>query len=155
MEIKYTGKIINGKLQVDDADMMRNEIALLTDGKVEIIIKSKRKLRSLPQNSYYWGVVIPHIQKAIKEIGENMTLNETEKWIAEYLCATDSEFIHLFLKEKFIERMKVIESTGEIIETKKLSTRLMNKDEFGDYLNRVIQFANETLQIYIPSPNEN
>lgn len=155
MEIKYSGKIINGKLHIDDSDSMRNEISIMSDGKVEIVIRSKRTLRSLPQNSYYWGVIIPCIQKAIKEIGERLTLNETENWVAEYLCATDGEFVHSFLKEKFIERMQVNESTGEIIELKKISTRKMNKEEFSEYLNKVIQFANETLQIYIPSSQEN
>lgn len=153
-EIKIDGIIENKKLSISDKKELQHFISSIENGKVEITIRKKRKVRSLPQNNYYWGVVIPSIQKAIHDLGMRMTFNETENWIIEYLTATDSEFVHTFLKHKFIERMKVDESTGEIIEIKKPSTKNLTKDEFGDYLNRVIQFANETLEIYIPSSNE-
>jgi hypothetical protein len=154
-EIKIDGFIENGLLNIPDKNGLSHMISLMNDMKVEIIIRKKRVLRSLPQNAYYWSVIIPAIQNEIKNLGERLTLKETESWIMDYLLSTDSDFVHSFLKQKFIDKMQVDESTGEVIEIKNPSTKRMNKEEFSDYLNRVIQFANETLQIYIPSPNEN
>lgn len=153
-EIIYSGWIKDGELIIDHYSHFKNEIQLQKDCTIEIIVRRKVKKRSLNQNAYYWGVVIPAIQKAIKELGERLNLNETENWLIDFLAATDSEFTHTFLKNKFIERLHVDEYTGEIIEVKP-STRKLNKENFSEYLEKVIQFANEVLEIEIPESTNN
>lgn len=130
------------------------EIFQAIEGKqVSILIQTKQANRSLNQNAYYWGVVIPSIQAAIHDLGERLTLNETEDWLIDFLTSTNKDFVHLFLKNKFIDKIKVDAETGEILTTK-ISTANMTKEEFSLYLDRVIQFANQTLEIYIPEANQ-
>jgi hypothetical protein len=153
-EITREAIIENGKLKIHDVHGMHEEISLLNDCEVEVIIRKKIKTRSFKQNAYYWGVVIPSIQKGIKELGERLTLNETENWLIDFLASTDKDFTHTFLKHKFIDNFKVDENTGEIIEVKQ-STRKLNKENFAEYIERIIQFANEVLEIEIPEPTNN
>lgn len=153
-EITREAIIENGKLKIHDVHGMHEEISLLNDCEVEVIIRKKIKTRSFKQNAFYWGVVIPAIQKGIKELGERLTLNETENWLIDFLASTDKDFTHTFLKQKFIDNFKVDETTGEIIEVKQ-STRKLNKENFAEYIERIIQFANEVLEIEIPEPTNN
>lgn len=153
-EIIRSGIIENGELKIDNREGLFHELQLMKDGAVEIIIRRKIKKRSFNQNAYYWAVVIPAIQKGIHELGERLTLNETENWLIDFIASTDKEFTHTFLKNKFIERLQIDESTGEIIEVKP-STRKLNKEDFSEYLERVIQFANEVLEIEIPESTNN
>lgn len=150
----FNGAISNGKLMIDDRERMNDELKLIHDCEVEIIIRPKKRKRSYQQNAYYWAVVIPAIQNGIKQLGTRLTLNETEDWLIDFLLATDKEFTHLFLKERFISPSFIDESTGEIIERKK-SSKQLSKEQFSEYLERVIQFANETLEIEIPESTNN
>lgn len=151
-ELIYDGWIKDGKLVIQNHSQMMNEIELMQDSSIEIIIRKKVKRRSFQQNAYYWGVVIPTIQSAIREMGERLTLNQTENWIVDFLSAVDKDFTHLFLKQKFIEKFQVDEETGEVIENK-ISTKRLDKDQFSEYLERVIHFANTILEIEIPEAN--
>ena len=148
-EINWNGKIVNGILIVDKKDMLEESISAMYDCEVEIVIRKKIKRRSFNQNAYYWAVVIPAVQQGIKLLGQRLTLNETESWLIDFIQSVDKDFAHLFLKQKFIERISVDETTGEIVEQKQ-STRLLNKEDFSEYIEKVIQFANEVLEIEIP-----
>lgn len=153
-EITIDALIEDAKLIIHDKTGLNEMIEAIGDCEIEIVFRKKVKRRSLNQNSYYWAVVIPAIQQGIKELGERLTLNETENWLIDFLSATDKSFTHEFLKHKFIESQTINESTGEIIKVKQ-STRTLNKDNFSEYLERVIQFANETLEIEIPESTNN
>lgn len=148
-EIIHKAKIHEGSLIMDDRDSFIDDIHSMNDCDVDVIIRIKKRKRSYQQNAYYWGVVIPAVQSAIRNLGNRLTLNETEDWLIDFLLTTDKNFTHLFLKEKFINQSYVDEDTGEIIERKK-SSKALNKEEFTEYLERIIQFANETLEIEIP-----
>ena len=148
MDIKIQTNVIDGQLQID-LDEINSNFKPSDSFIVELTITKKSITRSLQQNAYYWGIVIPTVQSAIRELGERLNLNETEEWLIDMLGTIDKDFIHLFLKEKFIDSIKVDESTGEIIKLKP-STRTMSKETFSDYISRIIQFANEHLQVEIP-----
>lgn len=61
--------------------------------------------------------------------------------------------IHSICKMKFLKREKVVESTGEILEYTE-STSKLSKEQFGELIDRLIQFAAETFNITLPIPDE-
>lgn len=96
---------------------------------------SKAGKRSNPQNRYYWGLVVPVIQKGLYDLGHDLTKEET----------------HEFLKAKFNSEELINETTGEVLPIPRSTTRL-NKTDFSTYLEKIQQFASEFLNIFIPSP---
>lgn len=108
----------------------------LHDGKFLIEI-SKHNKRSNPQNRYYWGLVIPLVKNGIKEMGTELTSEET----------------HEFLKAKFNTSELVNEATGQT-EYLPRSTTILTKLAFSEYIQKIQQFAAEFLNIFIPDPGE-
>lgn len=105
------------------------------DGKYKIEISALNQ-RSNQQNRYYFGLVIPLIQQGIKHLGTNITKDE---------C-------HEFLKSKFNAQELVNEETGEFIQIPR-STTALNKEQFGEYISKIQQFASEFLNVVIPDPS--
>lgn len=110
----------------------------LKDGRYILEINDYNR-RSSPQNRYYWGLVIPLIQKGIKDLGTDLTKEET----------------HEFLKARFnIANTDIVnEQTGETINIP-LSTTRLNKEQFGEYIERIQRFGAEFLGIEIPDPGQ-
>jgi len=113
-----------------------NLFADLKDGKYLIDISHLSK-RSTPQNRYYWGLVIPMVQHGVKDMGTDLTKEET----------------HEFLKARFNFEEIVNHESGEAISIPKSTTRL-NKMQFSDYIAKIQQFASEFLNIVIPDAGE-
>lgn len=107
----------------------------LKDGKYLLEISGADK-RSNPQNRYYWGLVVPLIQKGIKDLGTELTKEET----------------HEFLKARFNLSDLVNKQTGEAISIPVSTTRL-NKEQFSEYIEKIQRFASEFLSITIPDPS--
>jgi hypothetical protein len=133
--IKHYGEVKEGKLIPFNRKRLNNDISLMKDGEVEIVIKKKGK-RSLQSNKYYWGCVLPEILHELKRLGNDF----------------DADTIHEYLKQKFNSEKVVVEATGELIEIGKKTSEL-NQEEFGLYLDKVIMWAAQTLEITIPEPN--
>ncbi len=120
------------------------EIAEKFRGKdIEIVVRRKRKQRSSEQNRYYWGVVIPYILEAFAEIGNDLQQGNPEH----------AQIVHSFLKGQFLPPRLVCDADGVELKMEP-STTALSKMEFVEYLDRVIQFAAERLQIVIPEPEE-
>lgn len=88
---------------------------------------NKSNRRSNPQNRYYFGVVVPLVKGGLEDLGHELTEDEA----------------HDFLKAKF-------NSVGDIPK----STTGLNKEQFGEYLEKIQRFAAEYLSITIPDPGE-
>lgn len=104
---------------------------------VDISISRMQTTRSLRQNSYYWGVVIPLAQVGFYEIGYDFDEKET----------------HEFLKNKFLSKDVIDESTGEVL-GKIATTRKISTLEAEKYYEDIRRFGAEFLNINIPMPNE-
>lgn len=94
--MKFTGKVNNGKLTLDDKELFRQYLYNF-DGYVSIEIKSSEKVRSPQQNAYY--------RVLIRTLGKE-------------LGYTDNE-MHKVLKEKYqIESTKhlSVQEFGEYID---------------------------------------
>src|SRR5690554_6811916 len=84
-------------------------------------IAKVRKHRSLNQNAYYWGVVIPHVIAGIEEAwGETL----------------DPEALHEWMKAKFIPLEPIVNrKTGELMGKRVASSAALTTTEFADYLD--------------------
>src|SRR4029078_816659 len=108
----------------------------LKDGKYIVEINDYNK-RSDQQNRYYWGLVVPLVQKGIEDYGTELTKEET----------------HEFLKARFNVADLVNQDTGETINLP-LSTTRLNKEQFGEYIEKIQRFGAEFLGIEIPDPGQ-
>lgn len=89
--------------------LIRKAIETYKGKEVELIIKRRYAQRSLQQNKFYWGVIIPMFEELILEAWEEIRSKEE---------------IHELLKATCNYKEKVNETTGEIIRVPKSSTEL-------------------------------
>lgn len=106
----------------------------LPDGRYELRITRKTK-RSHNQNNYYWAVCVPMVRDGLRDMGHDVSLNET----------------HDFLKKEFNCHEVVNHATGEVICVPKSTTDL-TKEQFGEFLEKVFRFAAEWLNVTVPAP---
>lgn len=123
--VKLYGKVEKGKLTFTRPDLVSYQISII-NGPVEMTIKEKRATRSLRQNAYYWGVVIP---------------------ILGGYFGYDAEEMHEALKFHFLRVHTNILPTVR-------STASLNISEFIEYIDKVIHWAATEFSITIPLPDE-
>ena len=128
----YNGKIKRNARTVIDAFKS-------FEGKnLTLVLMPLKKQRSVSQNSYYWGVIIPIWQNILKtEWGEFYSKEET----------------HEFLKYNCNYLEKVNTDTGEIIRLSKSTTQNTTSDQ-EDFHLKCRQLAEEMFSVIIPLPNE-
>jgi len=131
----------------------KDDLKILFGGHdVEVLVRRKKKIRSLALNSYYWSEVVPKIQEGLKQTGERLSLDETHDWIKDFFSTISKEQTHDFLKDRFIEKVTVDEDSGEIIENE--MTTKIEREAFWNYIEHIIQFAAENLEVQIYYPKE-
>ena len=139
MKLVYNGNVKNGKFHIyRRAEFLEDVIRMFSGKEIRVIIEKKRKSRSIQQNSYYWGVVIPITRQGLLDVGYKLSREET----------------HDFLKEKFIKKEIINEETGEILGEVTQHTPDLTTSEFMDYIADIQQWAAEFLNIEIPDPGE-
>lgn len=137
MKYEITTSVENGVLK-RSRNLIQDAIKSFEGKTVTITIEKAKKKRSNPQNSFYWGIVLPIMQKALKDTGHLMSNND----------------VHELLKLRFLkEAIMVNEETGEVIERVKSTTELTTSG-FMDYLSEIQRFSNEYFGIVIPEPND-
>lgn len=104
-----------------------------------VSVKRKTKHRSLKQNAYLWGVVLPYAASAM-----------TEAWGETF----DADGAHEYLKREFLSRPVVNRSTGEIVGHRTGSTAELTTERFAEYIDTVCKWCAEYLGVEIPEPNE-
>jgi hypothetical protein len=125
------GLVKDGKFVADDLALFRKAFYCHEGKAVELQVKRYRKVRSLNQNAYYWGVVIPMIGNAMGE--------------------TDIEAVHEVIKH---EHHYYIATVGKSELHVPLSTADLSTLEFEQFLEKVRRWASEFFSLYIPLPNE-
>ena len=137
IRITYQGKVESGKLHIYRSKDFVKEIQVFDGKKVEITVRKKRTHRSLMQNAYYWGVIVPLVQQGLNDVGYKVGKDQT----------------HEYLKGTFHIVELVNEETGEILKSVGTTTN-MTTTEMMEYFEEIKQWATEYLNIYIPDPNE-
>jgi len=123
----FKGKVVDGKIKT--SNLFHKYLKHLEDKEIEITIRKGGRLRSLQQNAYYWGVVLPVISQ---DTGHTpMELHAL--------------FKGLFLTKEIKVKDKWHRITG--------STKGLKISDFCIYLDTVIRWANEN-GIIIPSPED-
>lgn len=150
--LEYISTIKNSRLQKNVSEQIANDLKNLEGKRVMISIK-KLNRRSLKFNAWYWVEVVPKFQRGLKEMGERLKLMETDAWIRDIFSNLNPESVHEFLKDKFIDPVKINYDTGEV-ENIIPSTKVMTNTEFKEYADPIIQFAAEHFKIEIIYPDE-
>lgn len=133
--------VLPGRLEGGKVRLNAKRLAELLKGRkdcdLEFIIERKHATRSLAQNAYYHGVVL--------------------RLISEHTGHTSDE-LHEFFKLKFNAKpMTFVNEHGEIVDEERigLTTTKLNKITFGEFVEKVRQFAAEELHLNIPDPDPN
>ncbi len=138
-KLTYIGTVgEDGKLKLSKPRKaaMESDIAKMKAGRQIEIILNPLSRRSNSQNAYMWSVVYPTIQERLQDLG-----NE---------C--DTEQVHEIMKAKFNSK-KVFDEDGVVYAEIPQSTTTLSKEDFGIYIDKIIAWAAEFLQIEIPLPN--
>ena len=133
-------QIYNGAIQPIDRGEYKNALYALDGCDVILSMEKYFNKRSLKQNAYYWGVVIPHIYNFYKEAyGEELLREEIHEYHLSKIAG---------------HRAKIKEILGEIIITDSgKRTSEMNTREFGVFIEDVHKFWAEK-GLYIPDADE-
>ncbi len=133
--VEIYSRVTGGKLE-KQAEL--NEALKAHEGKdVRITLERKRKRRSLNQNAYYFGVVLPAVCELLTDYGNDVDIEET----------------HYFLKAEVGKLTKtIVNQTGVARKVVKSSAKLSTV-EMEDYLERVRRWA-AGHGVIIPLPEE-
>lgn len=137
-KITAFGGVEDGKLKLSYRKQFDQDIKLFEGKRVEITIRKAKKIRTNPQNAWYWGCIIPAVLQGLTDVGN---------------AGLTSDEVHHFLKDRFLPDGKtiLIPESGEQIVISKTTTTL-STTEMMDYTNQIIQFAAEMLNVVIPDP---
>ena len=135
--LTYYGKVTD-KIHVYRRKQMQELVVRNFAGMdIQITVERKRKKRSLMQNAYYWGVVVPIVQQGLIDAGYKVGKEQT----------------HDFLKTTFHKCELVNENTGEVLPTVG-STSGMSTVVMMEYFADIGRWAAEFLNVEIPEPGE-
>jgi len=136
MNINYFGTVsVTGILQIPNRKRLQSDLQRFAGCSIELVIKKKNR-RSTQQNRYLWGVVYKEVEIRMRELGNDV----------------DSDLVHDFFKDKFLQR-ELIGEGGEVIDKIPGSSKELNKTDFIEYVDKIILWSAETLSISIPAPN--
>ena len=138
-----TGSIRGGVLHVDTKGMAA-EVVRRRDCRVRVTVERLVATRSMPQNDYYWAVVVPRCTYAFKSRGVTLIANDD---------VTHEILKSMFMDPELVRAGKIrgyISDTGLTIGT---HTPDLNKLEFIDYLERIGEHAAANWDTYIPPPD--
>jgi len=122
----FFGQVVEGRLKMDNPHAYMVRIAALNGKRVELVLRKRRCKRTLPQNAYYWGVVIEILRDHF---------------------GYDAEEMHDALKFEFLRIRNDRGGPDSVKSTADLST-----EEFAEYVKRVVRWAAQKYRVYIPDP---
>lgn len=143
IKLQFYGKVQDGKISLPSKRLKQEVVGQFDGRSIEVTFQLKRKRRSNNQNAYYWGVVIPRILQAFIDLGNDLQSGNNGH----------AELIHNYLLDKFLDNgIDLFDVDGNIEKTRSSTTRCTTT-EYMEYLDRIIQWAAECLNIVIPEPN--
>ena len=136
-EITTYGTITNGELKIHRRDAFLRSMALLS-GRVELTIRKVYRRRSVPQNAYYWGVIVSIAAECLTDAaGEVVT----------------SQQAHEVLKLQCNPVEVANQGTGEVLKIPGTTTQ-MTTTQAEEYYERCRRWLADFFGAYVPEPNE-
>lgn len=133
----FKGKVDDsGVLRMTKTAQFREWIADNLRGKeVQVVVKPKKKLRSLNENNYYWGVVV--------------------QMLADHTGYTPNE-MHELCKVKFLPPKRIMLRNGKNDQhiTIAMSTTELTTSQMENFLSEIRLWAVDFWNLKIPLPNE-
>jgi hypothetical protein len=139
MKLRYHGFVAkDGRMSLYNRNGFVTEVGKhFKDCEVTVTVEKRQTERTVQQNRYYWGVIIPLIRNALRDAGYRATKDTAHRVIK-----------HLFVQEELVN-----EQTGELI-TFTGATSALSKEEFMVLIERIHQWAAEEFGLNIPDPYE-
>lgn len=138
MKVVAQCRLKNGRLEFGKRAEFLTDLARFKDGNYTVTVEKTKKKRSIEQNRYYWGVVVPLVWEGYIHLGwEEMTLT-----------GTHNELLKTF---NIIEVVNI--HNGEIKRTIGSSTE-MSTSQMMDYFAKITRWAATELNVQIPEPGE-
>lgn len=125
----FFGKIEGGKISLDRRDAFQSLISRLNGQDIEITLRKRRRKRSLNQNAYFHGVVVPMLAE-----------------VAGY----EDEEMKSALKGEFLR----VESPHEGWLPRIRGTHELTTVEFNEFIEQCRRLGAKMYGIYIPDPGE-
>jgi hypothetical protein len=69
----------DGKIPVGMRETLAKVFPSFAGKKVRLSVAEAQEKRSLDQNSYYWGVIVPHVRWARFEMGDALSLEQVHE----------------------------------------------------------------------------
>jgi hypothetical protein len=110
----------------------------MKDGKHLLTEKDYRK-RSLPQNAYYWAVMVPLVRRGLYDAGYDEVRTDDDA--------------HEVIKHVHLRKRIVSKQTGDVIDIAGRTSKL-TIPEFNQFIEAVCKWSAEFLNVVIPSPHE-
>lgn len=130
----FSGEVDDaGKLHLDDQAQFRAHASTFAGQRVVLTLKKRETQRSLDQNAWIWGVAYPLIAESL---GYDRHEHEDLHYGLVAKCFGDH----------FDKRL------GALVPNKR-SSKLTTK-EFSDYMEWLVRFAAESLDVVVPLPGE-
>ena len=133
IQLDQQGKVIAGRRKLMQA------LQSLSGQRVLLTIEKYKRKRTSSQNRYLHGVVFPMLQQRLLDLG--------------WKEAVSIEWVKDLIKYQFLKMETVNEKTGEVI-TSVRATSSLTTSEMMDFIADIQQWSAETLELYIPDPNE-
>lgn len=135
--IEFEGVVSGGHMPPPVRSQISEAIRRMEGKRLVVKISEPKKQRSSPQNRYYFGVIVPHVQQMFVDAGNNVGREET----------------HEYLKQHIGKLTMVIETPDGLKRTvTRSSTELSTKDA-EEYFEKIRAWAAE-FGCQIPLPNE-
>ena len=135
-KMKLTSPVTNGKISGVAAQRLNEFIIAYEGKKVDIEVNKHVERRSLSQNSFYNGFILPPIHKYYQEMGNNYSRDK----------------VHCLLKAE-----ADMFDTGTTLEGERYtflrSSKTFKKPEWEDFIMKVRAFMAKH-PVYLPFPNE-
>lgn len=136
-----------GKLPGHISDAIKMVLIGRVGKLVKIALTEPRKLRSMSQNAFYWGFVIPPIHAFMIDSGNDMDPEEVHNFLKENVAKS------LFMRVLVLIR-RLADGT-EVVERRPYlrSSTTLDTVEWEDYIERIRVFGAEN-GVEVPFPNQ-
>lgn len=132
----FNAEVRDGRLVLPEEEYHRYRLFCLSQGgPTQFILRKKFKLRSLPLNAYFHGVVVPMIAEAI---GEEASVTKA------------------LLKAKFLTKEIAVKGKEDQLETVRIvgRTSKLSSANFSLFVEKCRVFASSFLGVNIPDPDK-